>query len=191
MSNISGILVALRQGGTLGLDGGHAINYTGRITFQGGYSPFGKLFNLAFEAVQFVNENGGPAGPFAKINGRCETHSLTLAEEEKRIGEGCVAADAFPFNGLVEVLNNDEHEVVGKNGYSACMTFPNKEFNDGEPLIEPERLKKWVNMTNTTKTGGKYDGPDIHPTPLGYTVLAKEMVKEASGKCKKEALLGF
>jgi lysophospholipase L1-like esterase len=191
ISNIDGILVAIRNGGSLGLDGGHAVNYTGKIIFQGGYSPFGKLFNLAFEAVQFVNEHGGPSGPFAKINGRCETHSLTQEAEEKRIAEGCIAADAFPFNGLVEILNNQEHEAVGKNTFGACMSFPNREFNDGEPTIEPERLKAWTNMTNASESNGKVNGPDIHPTPLGYSVLAKEMVKETNGKCKKEALPGF
>jgi hypothetical protein len=71
------------------------------------------------------------------------------------------------------------------------MSFPNKEFNPGIQPTEIEHLNAWVNMLNTTESNGKINGPDIHPTPLGYSVLAKEMAKEASGKCKKEGLPGF
>jgi lysophospholipase L1-like esterase len=190
VSNISGILVAIRDGGSLGLDHGHAVNYTGAITFQGGYNPYGKLFQKAYEAVQFVEEHGGRSGPYALIDGRCETHSLSLKEEEERIAAGCTAADVFPFNGLVGILNNSEYETV-HGGYAACMSFPNKEFNNGNPTTEPERLKNWTNMTNGSQSNGKYNGPDIHPTPTGYSVLAKEMIKEQGGKCKKEGLPGF
>jgi hypothetical protein len=77
LSNISGILVAIRDGHSLGLDGGKAVNYTGKIIFQGGYDPYGKLFHYAYEGVQFVEEHGGLSGPYAKIIGRCGFRAKT------------------------------------------------------------------------------------------------------------------
>ena len=46
-------------------------------------------------------------------------------------------------------------------------------------------------MANGSETNGKFNGPDIHPTPAGYAELGKEMAKETNGKCKKEGLPGF
>lgn len=191
LSNISGIMVALRDGGSLGLDGGKAVNYTGRIIFQSGYNPFGKLFHFAYEGVQFVNEHGGPFGPFGKINGRCQVRGNTQQQEEEKIAGGCTASEVESgFTALVKTLNEDEYAVV-HGGYGACQTFPNKTFNPGTQTGEPERLGEWTNMLNATMTNGKYNGPDIHPTPAGYVQLGKEMYKETSGKCKKEKLPGF
>jgi hypothetical protein len=201
-SNISGIMLALRKGGSLGLKGGKAVDYNGRIIFQGGYNPFGKQFVFAFEGVQFVEEHGGQAGPFGPFNtggvniiGRCDVHGNTEAEEKAKIEAGCNAAPVHPgFNNLVEELNNFEYSTV-HGGYAACMTFPKKYFNPGTQVTEPEKLKAWVNITNGTQTKVgetlKYNGPDIHPTPAGYSELGKEMTKETNGKCKKEGLLGF
>src|SRR5438128_166821 len=152
-SNISGIVLAIRKAGTLGLNEGKDIDYNGKIIFQGGYNPFGKLFVFAFEGVKFVEENGGLAGPFAKLTGRCDVHGLTEKEEIEKIEAGCNAAPAQPgFTGLVKVLNNAEYATT-HGGYGACMTFPQKAFNTGSQTTEPERLKLWVNMTNATQTG--------------------------------------
>jgi hypothetical protein len=49
---------------------------------------------------------------------------------------------------------------------------------DGEPAKEPERLQKWTNMANFTEFEGKKNGPDIHPTPLGYEILATNLEEE-------------
>jgi hypothetical protein len=210
VSNISGILVAVREGGTLGLDGGKAINYTGRIIFMGGYNPFGKLFSLAKEAVEFVETHGGPSGsyplkfieeksgavsaPFGAIQGRCSSHGLTLIAEAEHIAAGCLAGPVQPVNGLVEALNTSEYETV-HGGFASCMSFPKKEFNTGNSTTESEHLKLWLNMTNgsQTKVGVtlKYNGPDIHPTPAGYAQLSKELAKEMNGKCHHEGLPGF
>lgn len=50
----------------------------------------------------------------------------------------------------------------------------------GQPQFEPERLQTWTNMANTTtatvtKTA---NGPDIHPTPVGYEILAQGYSEE-------------
>jgi hypothetical protein len=186
-SNISGIVLALRDGGSLGLMGGKAVNYTGRIIFQGGYNPFGKLFERAFEGVKFVQEHGAA---YAVISGRCEQHQNTEAAEKTKIEEGCFAALVHPgFTSLVETLNGFESQTTG--AYGACMTFPVKTWNTGSETVEPERLKLWTNMANGSTTNGKANGPDIHPTPAGYLQLAKEMKKEAVGKCHKKGLPGF
>jgi carbon monoxide dehydrogenase subunit G len=190
ISNLSGILLALRDGESLGLKGGKAINYTGKIIFQGGYNPYGKLFTYAYEAVQFVEEHGGLTGPYAVEYGRCQQHSNTESEEAQRIQEGCFAAAVHPgFTGLVETLNGLEHETV--HSYGGCTTAPAKTWNTGSETVEPERLKMWTNMANGSMSNGKYNGPDIHPTPAGYAQLAKEMTKETKGKCHKEGLPGF
>ena len=54
-------------------------------------------------------------------------------------------------------------------------------LTNGEAAAEPERLQKWTNMANTTfaVNGNKAkNGPDIHPTPEGYAVLAKNIEAE-------------
>jgi hypothetical protein len=190
-SNIAGILTALRSGGSLGLDGGKAVNYTGKIVFQGGYNPFGKLFHFAFEGVKFVEEHGGLGGPFGKLTGRCGVRGKTFAEEKAKIEGGCTASEAQAgFTGLVKALNKAEYETV-HGGFLACMSFPQANFNNGSQTEEPERLGKWVNMLNFSESNGKVNGPDIHPTPEGYVQLGKEMVMQTNGKCKKEGLPGF
>jgi hypothetical protein len=192
LSNISGILVALRSGGSIGLDGGKAVNYTGRIIFQGGYNPFGKLFHLAKEGQEFVAAApGGAFGPYKSITGRCIVRGLTAEKEQEKIEAGCTASEVQAgFSQLVKTLNELEYTTV-HGGFASCMSFPANEFNTGSQTVEPERLKLWVNMTNATESNGKVNGPDIHPTPAGYTQLSKEMVKEMNGKCHKQGLPGF
>jgi len=193
-SNISGILLAIRKAGTLGLNEGKDVDYNGRIFYQGGYNPFGKLFQFAFEGVEFVQTHGGLAGPFSAEVGRCVVHGQTEKAEEEKIAEGCPASDVHQgFTSLVKKLNEVEFTNV-HGGFGACMSFPQKKFNPGNQT-EPERLKEWVNMTNGSQTEVKpsvfvYNGPDIHPTPAGYKQLGKEMFA-AKGKCAKEGLPGF
>jgi hypothetical protein len=191
ISNVTGILTALRDGGSLGLDGGKAVNYTGRIIVEGGYNPFGKLFEFAFEGVKFVEEHGGLAGPFSSEVGRCITHQLTEAAEIKKIEEGCFASAVHGgFTSLVKTLNGLMYSTA-HGGFAACMSFPVAKFNPETNTTEPERLNKWVNMTNFKVDNGKVDGPDIHPTPEGYKQLGNELNRETVGKCHKEGLPGF
>jgi hypothetical protein len=70
------------------------------------------------------------------------------------------------------------------------MTDPLVRFNPGtdggkKPALEAERLKAWTNMTNSTITEGKANGPDIHPTPAGYKEMSREMYQEAK-RCHKQ-----
>jgi hypothetical protein len=179
-SNLLGVLTAIREAGTLGLGG---VNYSGKIIFQSSYDAFGKQFQFASEANTFVSEHGGPEGPYAVDDGRCVEHAATEAEENEHITAGhCVAAALhIGFNAIVELLNNETYENVHL-GSRACDTDPAVRFNAGtltKPTLEPERLRKWTNMTNGGEFEGKHDGPDVNPTAVGSKELSAEMVKEA------------
>jgi len=145
-TNISGILVAIRNGSKFCLDdcdadaNDHGVNYTGRITFAGFYNPFGSVITPGVEVT--------PGSNFLDI-----------------------------------VININTQKTV--TPFGVCYANPQKSpanlataFNpliNGMPLEEPPRLQAWTNMANTTvaKNGNKkVNGPDIHPTPLGYEVLA-------------------
>jgi len=118
---------------------------------------------------------------------------------------GKIVFDGFydPFGSVVEpfmeiqtgsnlldlLLNAKARRTVALFG--ACYADPQRSpanhalaFNpltNGEPALEPERLQKWTNMANTTfaVNGNKAkNGPDIHPTPEGYSVLTKNIEAE-------------
>jgi len=192
-SNIAGIVEAIRNAGTLKLDGGKGVNYTGKIIFLGNFNSYGKQFHLAKEDEEFLAEHGGPEGPYKQLEARCEFHGNTEAEEVTRIANGCIQQQVFPFNGLVEILNGEEKTTV-TGGFGVCFSDPRLAFNTNKQT-EYEQMKKYVNMTNVTvtKVGSeeKPNGPDIHPTPAGYTELGKLMTTSTNGKCKKEGDTGF
>jgi hypothetical protein len=75
---------------------------------------------------------------------------------------------------LAGLLTQEEEKVTAKFG--ACFANPLPLFNPGTKA-EPTRLQAWTNMTNTTESNGKKNGPDIHPTPTGYGKLAAVMFK--------------
>jgi hypothetical protein len=76
--------------------------------------------------------------------------------------------------GLVSLIN--ENVQKGVEEFGACYANPFHRFNP-QNKFEPSRLQTYTNMANTTKFEGKNNGPDIHPTPAGYTQLAKIMKK--------------
>ena len=84
-------------------------------------------------------------------------------------------------NSLAGALNLEESKVVAKFG--ACYANPQSKFNPRNKN-EPTKLQAYTNMANTKEDLGKKfgeegaDGPDIHPTPLGYEVLAKVMKQQ-------------
>jgi len=92
-------------------------------------------------------------------------------------------------NFLDFVVNIATKATVSKFGvcYANPQSAPGNHalaFNpliNGEPALEPGRLQAWTNMANTTtaKNGNKAaNGPDIHPTPLGYEILAQGYAAE-------------
>ena len=82
------------------------------------------------------------------------------------------------FPGSVEavgILNAEQGKVV--TSFAGCGTNPLPTFNP-QNKQEPERLQLYTNMANFTTSNGKANGPDIHPTPVGYEKLAALMGKE-------------
>jgi hypothetical protein len=75
-------------------------------------------------------------------------------------------------NALVGLLNIEEGNLAPKFG--ACFADPKPLFNP-QNKNEPTKLQKYTNMANFTETNSKKNGPDIHPTPVGYKALAKVM----------------
>ncbi len=84
----------------------------------------------------------------------------------KELLEGSVA--------LVALLNQEEQKALDAK-FGLCFANPQPTFNPGGKT-EPARLQKYTNMANTTEFEGKKNGPDIHPTPLGYQKLASIML---------------
>jgi len=154
LSNISGILYALRNGSKYG-----GVNYTGAIYFLNAYDPYGKLFKNDAEAASFALAHGGPTGPF---------------KEDLLTSGGSI-------HPLFNSLGREQYPVVKAlvSAYGGCATNAMDVFNP-ETKKEPMRLQTLTNMTNTTVTGGKSDGPDIHATPAGYKAIAKLMQSNCS-----------
>jgi hypothetical protein len=114
------------------------------------------------EAFGSVNYTGkivfeGSYDPFGNVFGTGEllTGSFALAsildfhEQKLLTDEGVEAAEE------------------GHEPFKACFTEVLKTFNPGNSK-EPLRLQAWTNMANFTEFAGKKNGPDIHPTPMGY-----------------------
>ncbi len=79
-------------------------------------------------------------------------------------------------NELAGVENIVQNKVA--HAFAACVSDPQLTFNPRKSPKEAELLDKWTNMDNFTKFEGKANGPDIHPTPLGYKKLAALLKKE-------------
>ena len=79
-------------------------------------------------------------------------------------------------NTLLALLNFFDGKLVKEFG--GCYANPQPRFNplfEGKASEEPARLQAFTNMANasTAVNGNKAkNGPDIHPTPLGYEELA-------------------
>jgi len=82
------------------------------------------------------------------------------------------------FRTLAGLFNTEAKTLItAKKGIKGCFTDPATVFNPGG-ATEPEALQKFTNMANTEEYEGKHDGPDIHPTPLGYEEIAKQIETE-------------
>jgi hypothetical protein len=161
ITNLVGTLYVIRHASSFG-----GVDYTGKIIFDGAYDPFGRVycFGLHFPSATQVGlcpaEPPFPEELLASSNAL--TFLLRIAEEE-----------AFENPAIAPI----------------CATNPQPVFNpvvvgSGFPGIieEPALLQKYTNMNNTTTSNGKANGPDIHPTPVGYEVLAGLMLNSATTK---------
>ncbi len=133
----------------------------------------GELFGQILTNITGIVTELKAAAPKAKIIyvGLYDPYgSLLKAGEELKPG----------FKALAELFNTEAHTLItAKHGFKGCMTDPASVFNPGG-ATEPEARQKFTNMANTETFEGKADGPDIHPTPLGY----EEMAKQIETTCK-------
>jgi hypothetical protein len=99
-------------------------------------------------------------------------------------------------NELAGVENLIQAKVV--HAFGACFTDPQLKFNPRNAQ-EPVRLDKWTSMTVNVPSGSsetevepgvfKPNGPDIHPTPLGYKKLASLLKSEGKKELEAAACL--
>jgi hypothetical protein len=80
-------------------------------------------------------------------------------------------------NAIATALNSEEAKLVTKPEFGACYADSLPTFNP-QNNEEPTLLQKFTNMANFTEFEGKKNGPDIHPTPLGYQELANVMLAQ-------------
>jgi hypothetical protein len=148
-TNIAAALYAIRNGSKFG-----GVNYTGKIIFAGPYNPFGAVFTPEVEL--------DPGSNFL---------TLVVNIATKKAVE--------PFGVCYVNPQRDPASPTFARAFNPLM--------DGKPELEPERLQKWTNMANTSTAlnplaaldqyKGK-NGPDIHPTPVGYEELANLIEEE-------------
>lgn len=122
------------------------VNYEGQIVVQGGYDPYGNVYGTG----ELLEESNA-------LESLLNEHEAALVTAKNKL------------NG------NGEPEF----GAEACYANPQPKFNPAllhpRSKKEPERLAAWTNMANFSEYEGKKNGPDIHPTPEGYSQLAKIM----------------
>jgi hypothetical protein len=149
LKNVNATLFVIRNGSKFG-----GVDYAGKIVVLGYYNPYGRVF-CAGES--FASEGNAP--------------------------ESCTAGPELLELSNVQqaILNFQEAKVV--EPYSVCYANPEPRFNPGagpnppfgHPEHEPFALQTLTNMDNKTLFLGKHNGPDIHPTPLGYEELSNTM----------------
>jgi lysophospholipase L1-like esterase len=78
-------------------------------------------------------------------------------------------------NALVSALNGAEKGTFSRRPLKACYVDAHTLFNTQTEPSETEHMEEWTNMANFTTFEGKANGPDIHATPEGYKVMAKQI----------------
>ena len=125
------------------------------------------------EAFGGVNYNG-PVQFVAAYNPYGNVFQFPTKTERK---EGINHELLEGSNQLAAIFNKGFGEVVTKFG--GCTTNELTRFNP-QNSTEPTKLKEWTNMANFTETEAfgkkRANGPDIHPTPRGYEIMANWMV---------------
>jgi hypothetical protein len=159
IQNIGRMDTAIREGSKFG-----GVNYAGPIIFQAGYDPYGNLCG----PVKTKSGTSPMAGPLPLEEATCRA-VFKEKEEPKQfeILEGS--------RSLAALLTSEQKKNLAPFGM--CFADPLPTFNPAN-RYEAKRLQEYTNMVNLTESNSKKNGPDIHPTELGYKKLTANMVKE-------------
>ncbi|MCW3020173.1 MAG: hydrolase family protein [Solirubrobacterales bacterium] len=154
-TNVVGILNAIKMDG-----------FKGKIIFVGTYDPYGRVGGINKEHKELEPGFNAAAAALAGL----EQGTFAANPHLKAV---CYSNSETTFNVALSVT-----EKANPSEYSpAELTLI------GE---EESKLDAYTNMANFTVTGGKTygssgaDGPDIHATPTGYKVMAKQMEETCS-----------
>jgi hypothetical protein len=166
LNQIVAIGFVLRNGSAFG-----SVNYTGKFIFVGDYNPFGSVFQENHELLAKSNT----------LAGLLNLDTEQVVERPEFGVDGCFADPQVFFN--PKILGHPELEWGEGEANSLFATKHGGIINPATGEIFPDpsafgSLQKYTNMANFREDRGlKYnekeaDGPDIHPTPLGYQELA-------------------
>jgi len=156
IQNIGRIMTAVREGSKFG-----GVNYAGPVIFQAGYDPYGNVCGP-------IPTKKGPvpaAGTLPLPTETCRA-VFKMKEGQVEILEGS--------NNLAALLTSEEEKNLAPFGM--CFANPQPIF-DPRNRYEPFRLQTYTNMVNLSESNSKKNGPDIHPTLVGYKKLSTIMVK--------------
>jgi lysophospholipase L1-like esterase len=156
ITNIGRIDTAIREGSKFG-----GVNYEGPIVFVAGYDPYGNVCG----PIQVKKGTIEAAGPLPVPT---ETCRAIFKEKEGQF-------ELLPGSrGLTAILTAEEKK--GLAPFGMCFADPLAIFNPAN-RYEPMRLQTYTNMVNFSESNSKKNGPDIHPTELGYKKLNGVMIK--------------
>jgi lysophospholipase L1-like esterase len=158
IQNTGRILTAVREGSKFG-----GVNYGGPINFVGNYDPYGNVCgptkgknNMPIEA----------AGPLPVPTATCRA-AFKMKEGQYELLEGSRTLAAL-LTGQIKT------HLAGP--FAMCVSDAQPLFNPAN-RYEPKDLQTNTNMVNFSESNGKKNGPDIHPTEMGYKKLNVVMVK--------------
>jgi len=154
IENTGKILFALREGEKFG-----SVNYLGPIVFPTGYDPYGNVCGPPLKG-------GEAAGPLPLPTPICR-EVFKMKEGQLELLEGSRT--------LAGLLTNEMKKNLAAP-FGVCFANPEPVFNPAN-RYEPLRLQTYTNMVNLTESNSKKNGPDIHPTELGYKKLTATLVK--------------
>jgi lysophospholipase L1-like esterase len=171
------------------------VDYAGKILVLGGYDPYGSVFEETKARTATEPEDNDELLPGSNfLAGILNIDESELVTEPSKGIDGCFANPQPKFNPFV--IGHNELEwgegALGSlisTGHGGKLTGANDRGEGATGGIEPDpsplgTLQKFTNMTNFTVSRGlKYgekeaNGPDIHPTPLGYEEIANVITSQ-------------
>jgi hypothetical protein len=148
----------------------HGVDYAGKFIFVGDYNPYGSVFQENHELLAKSNT----------LAGLLNQDTEQVVERPEFGVDGCFANPQVFFN--PKILGSPQLEWGEGEAGSLVLTGHGGQLNAKNELVpDPSpfgTLQKYTNMANfRTDRGLKFgekeaDGPDIHPTPLGYQEIA-------------------